>query len=86
MSDIELVIKIPEEKYNMIKTKMYCGIYDAEVYKAIVNSTLIPKEHGGLIDKSDLIPDSDYEDGMFHAVSIEQINNALTIIEADKEV
>ena len=34
----------------MIKNKMYCGIYDAEVYKAISNGTPLPKGHGKIID------------------------------------
>lgn len=44
----------------------------------------LSKGHGRLIDESDLIPDSDYDDGMFYAVSIGAINNTPTIIEADK--
>ena len=36
-----------------------------------------------MIDESDLMPDSDYEDGIFYAVSIGAINGAPTIIEAD---
>lgn len=39
---MKLIIDIPEEKLNIIKNKMYCGIYDADVYKAIVNGTPIP--------------------------------------------
>ena len=39
MSDIELVIKIPEEKLSLIKNKMYCGLYDSDLYKAIANGT-----------------------------------------------
>ena len=50
----------------------------------IANGTPLPKGHGRLIDVSDLIPDSDYEDGMFYAVSVGAINGAPTIIEADK--
>lgn len=46
---------------------------------------ILPKGHGRLIDESDLMPDSDYEDGMFYAVSIGQINGTPTIIEANKE-
>lgn len=34
---MQILIEIPEEKYNTIKNKMYCGIYDAEVYESIVN-------------------------------------------------
>ena len=44
MADIELVIKIPEEKLSIIKNKRYCGLYDDELYKAIANGTpLTPK-------------------------------------------
>jgi len=50
MADIELVIKIPEEKLNIIKNKMYCGIYDPDLYKAIRNGSPLPKGHGRLID------------------------------------
>jgi hypothetical protein len=50
MTDVELVIKISEEKLSMIKNEMYCGIYDAELYKAIANGTPLPKGHGRLID------------------------------------
>lgn len=39
MAYIELVIRLPEEKYNIIKNKMYCGIYDPDLYKAIANGT-----------------------------------------------
>ena len=39
MADIELVIKIPEEKLHIIKNKMYCGVYDSDLYKAIANGT-----------------------------------------------
>ena len=39
MSDIELVIKIPEEKLSLIKNKSYCGLYDSDLYKAIANGT-----------------------------------------------
>ena len=46
---------------------------------------ILPKGHGDLIDRSDLMPDSDYEDGTFYAVSIGAINGAPTIVEADKE-
>ena len=50
MADVELVIKIPEEKFNIIKDKMYCGIYDPDLYKAITNGTPLPKGHGRLKD------------------------------------
>ena len=58
MEDIELVIKIPEEQYNMIllsdKTVMAeCASKEAMMY-AIKNGTPLPKGHGRLIDADDL--------------------------------
>jgi hypothetical protein len=40
MSDtVKLIIEIPREKLNIIKNKMYCGIYDPDLYKAIADGT-----------------------------------------------
>ena len=50
MAYVQLVIKIPEEKLKIIKNKMYCGIYDPDLYKAIDNGTPLPKGHGRLIE------------------------------------
>ena len=36
---MKLIIEIPEEKLNIIKNKMYCGIYDPDLYKAIADAT-----------------------------------------------
>ena len=36
---VKLIIEIPKEKLNIIKNKMYCGIYDSELYEAIANGT-----------------------------------------------
>ena len=85
MADIELVIKIPEEKLSMIKNEMYCGIYDAELYKAIENGTPLPKGHGRIIDESKIIlPFLESEtDEKWVEIGI---NNAPTIIKAESEV
>lgn len=78
---MQIVIEIPEKMYHMINA----GFYDyGDMNVIIQNGTPLPKGHGRLIDESDLIPDSDYEDGIFYAVSIGAINGAPTIIEADK--
>ena len=78
---MQIVIEIPEKMYHMINA----GFYDyGDMNVIIQNGTPLPKGHGRLIDESDLIPDSDYEDGMFYAVSVGAINGAPTIIEADK--
>lgn len=90
MADIELVIKIPEWQYKSIcegvEASKRCGVVgiDPNIHEAIYNGTPLSKGHGRLIDESNLMPDSDYEDGIFYAVSIGQINSVPTIIEADK--
>ena len=80
---MQIVIDIPEEYYKAI-TEIPNHQCTADML-IIKNGTPLPKGHGRLIDESDLIPDSDYEDGTFYAVSIGQIKRASTIIEADKE-
>ena len=61
MANIELVIKISEEKLNIIKNKRYCGIYDPDLYKAIANGTPLPKGHGRLGDLDAIINTVDKE-------------------------
>ena len=88
MADVELVIKIPEDVYRNIleipSSSLFAVDCDIDIRKGIQNGTLLPKGHGRLIDVGDLMPDSDYEDGIFYAVSVGQINDTTTIIEADK--
>ena len=52
---------------------------------ALQNAIRLPEGHGNLIDVSELTPDADYEDGIFGAVSCQQIVEAEVIIEADEE-
>ena len=80
MADIELVIKISEDEYNIAKYGQYGNINVDTVRKAIANGTLLPKGHGDLIDPS-------YEvstDGR----TVYDVCGYLapTIIEADSEV
>lgn len=85
MSDIELVIKIPEEKLHTIKNKMYCGIYDPDLYKAIANGTPLPKGHGCLKDVDDIaLIDEQFYKRSDYVVAESAIDDAPTIIEADK--
>ena len=79
---MQIVIDIPENDYRKVQDGRASV---SMMRKAIRNGTPLPKGHGRLIDESDLIPDSDYEDGMFYAVSIGTINDVPTIIETDKE-
>ena len=55
MSDVELVIKIPEEIMEYIKNNGCLSvIYNSEIASAIANGTPLPKGHGRLIDADEL--------------------------------
>lgn len=92
---MQIVIDISEEKLRLIKDKMYCGIYDAEVYKAIINGTPIPKGHGRIVDISQIDKDKIERDnpimllsinGLYiEVVSLAYLDNLQTIIEADHD-
>ena len=91
MADIELVIKMPEEKFSIIKNKMYCGIYDPDLYNAIKNGTPLPKGHGRLIDYGyvvDAIDDWINSGECYYTNATDylrkRVANTPTIIEADK--
>ncbi len=71
---MQIVINIPKELYDKMKT--YQGLDNA--YFAIKHGTPLPKEHGRLIDADSFVQE--------HPLSFvrDVINNAPTIIEADK--
>jgi hypothetical protein len=83
---MQIVIDIDENLY----TRLFDNgdEYVADMRRACVairKGTPLPKGHGRLIDESDFMPDSDYEDGVFYAVSVGQITGLPTVVEADKE-
>lgn len=87
MADIELVIKIPEESYNILRDG--CFICSGErsgktilqqFCMAIYNGTPLPKGHGRLID-ADALPLNKIDDANYGS---NYIRIAPTIIEADK--
>ena len=82
---MKIVIDVPEKVYNHFCRG--CRFFDEveEAIIAITDGTLLPKGHGRLIDADKLNPDSDYEDGIFYAVSIGQIGGAETVVEAESE-
>ena len=90
MTDIELVIKIPEKVYTYMQSRfMYqnkgskgLSLFE-EAGVAIKNGTPLPKGHGDLIDKSEaIISLFDYYSGK---KTIGQcIDEVQTIIEKDK--
>ena len=86
MADIELIVKIPEEYYETLrKTDMiFSGqrsgkTFVSVIFEAIANGTPLPKGHGRLID-ADAV-DTRYSDPEV----VETLDEAPTIIEADKE-
>lgn len=87
MADIELVIKISEENYNIIKNYKAPMSWAEHVIK---NGTPLPKGHGRLIDADD-IRVIELEDDL-HIIrhekgdGIDTYIDAPTIIEADREV
>jgi hypothetical protein len=82
MADIELVIKIPEEEYEMIINSEDCGLHT--LTRAIAHGTILSKGHGRLID-ADNISFSQFFDAGDYAQARRGIYEAQTIIEADKE-
>lgn len=81
MSDIELLIKIPEKMYHMINADLY-DYGDMNVI--IRNGIPLPKGHGRLIDAEILDLENLYreDDNGFSLVYTE--SEFQTIIEADK--
>ena len=82
---MKIVIDIPDDIYSAI-VKQYRKDKELQtrdnLYKAIVNGTPIPKGHGDLIDRKELlkqpIDDANYPSNY--------VRIAKAIIEADKEV
>lgn len=62
MAQVELLVKIPEEEYMLIKQKMQLdlGGVPSEAEKLIANGTPLPKGHGRLIEAEKL------ESRMYH--------------------
>ncbi|MBP5420856.1 MAG: hypothetical protein J6Y78_00285 [Paludibacteraceae bacterium] len=84
MADIELVIKIPEAEYELIVNDEACGLNT--LTRAIAKGTQLPKGHGDLIDKSNLLTITDYDgENEKTYVLYEEIEDAQPIIKADKE-
>lgn len=81
---IELVIKISEEDYFLINRNNFC-MNKWKVYEAIKNGTPLPKGHGDLIDRKEVMKNMEFEeDGYCDFDCYKPITDAQTIIEADK--
>lgn len=91
MADIELVIKISEKTLKDIKMLSdygYNSLFNGLV-EAISNGTPLPKGHGDLIYRDDLLVDSycivDLSGNEVNIVDVMTVKMADAIIEADKE-
>jgi len=84
MKDIELVIKIPKRVYNYTHKHHHIANSDVlDIKDAIINGVPLPKGHGNLIDADELTESTLCKTFGLRSVDIE---NAPTIVEADKEV
>lgn len=90
METVEVVIRIPKMKYDVIMETGNCGLSHNE--RAIKHGIVLPKGHGGLIDYDDII--SEYIKRIHSYMSEEErmnlfctiVDEAKVVIEADKEV
>ena len=88
--DGELVIKIPEVVYeHILKVKSVpdmLGIDIVNTIEAVKNGTPLPKGHGRLIDADEIqFENNDFDTYSDYSRAFDAIDNAPTIIEADKE-
>lgn len=84
MADIELVIKISEEAYKLLKNEGVDWLGAEHILNAVANGTPLPKGHGRLIDEERIsLSGIHFETERDHAMMIGRLNSAPTIIEAD---
>ena len=85
MADIELVIKIDEDDYRIMQHNIavnnpLCPLSQEEMVSKVANGVPLPKGHGDLIDRSELLKTSiDIANYPSNYVML-----AKTIIKADK--
>ncbi len=92
MADAELVIKIPSEVYENIKSATADDNDISSLLLGIHEATPLPKGHGGIVDIDKLIDSKCNECGHIRGVSctipcyaVRRMLDAPTIIGADKE-
>ena len=82
METVEVVIRIPE-KY--IEGSLFNGI--EKIMKAVREGTVLPKGHGRLIDADEIqFENSEFDTYGDYCIAFDAIDQAETIIEADKEI
>ena len=86
MSDIELVIKIPDEMYKWINdaNKIFNDYGTSDFIDLVKNGTPLPKGHGRLIE-CERLQEVFRRNVVGYAGFKQLFDNAPTIIEADKD-
>lgn len=83
MADIEVVIKIPEEEYEMIVNSEDCGLH--ALTRAIAHGVIVPKGHGRIVDLDALrCENADFDTYNDYCTMFDEIEAAETILDADK--
>ena len=80
METVEVVIRIPKEKYDVIMETGNCGLSHNE--RAIKHGTVLPKGHGRLIDadtyRKEMLDSREFD-------FFKRLDMQPTIIDADKD-
>lgn len=83
---MEIVIKIPDKKYESLKILKAMGMEMGLLEKAVLNGTPLLKGHGALKDVDAIISKhSMIKYDWTSCVDIEDLKDAPTIVPADKE-
>ena len=94
---MQIVINVPDEKYNVIKSKLY-NTFSAEMkewgLEAIKNGTPLPKGHGRLIDADEILNHAhieEDEDGdifvkKWYCIEKDVFDNALVLIDGKESL
>ena len=95
MTDIQLVIRIPEEAYNLLKTSGVDWLGAEHILDAVSKGIPLPEPHGDLISRSDALARmQEYHDDCAQTseyirlgfeTAMEVVKDAETIIPATKE-
>jgi len=83
---VELVVKLDDETYKevMDRTEFDTLSLGIKVIEVVQNGTVLPKEHGRLIDADALINKCAYDLDNNFVIDLIDIKEAQIIIEADK--
>lgn len=81
---MQIVIDIPKEDWEFIKESDGCR-WSRAIIEGVINGTPLPKGHGDLIDRNDLLEYTDINRSAYiPIINRYEIITAPTIIEADK--